>query len=239
MDTLFWNSLNPDIKFKTTKKQFYGQYLWRMEVHANCAHVAFHNDPEHAVEILKYQMLHRGNYGGSWRNPYWHGNSTKYENVDFELLKLIKDVKQTYSSSARVRVEDSSVQFYTKSEDELKTLANILSQHDSHCIDYVTGPQVGTEQLLSSDAIIAPKIPFKYKVLLRDGAYNLPLKAQLLNLLESQPDIKITAGLRHNLKRPYPGIWGAFFYTNDLGITTMLSLMSPGIIGKIHEVVQA
>ena len=134
-------------------------------------------------------------------------------------------------------MESDRVQFYTGSENELKQIASML--HNTTCVEAITGPRAGTEQLLISDAILAPKIPFKYKILLRDGTYALPLKEQMLNLLESQPDIKITAGLRHNLKRPYPGVWGAFFYANDLGITTMLSLMSPGIIGKIHEVVQA
>jgi hypothetical protein len=237
MDTSFWKSINSDIRFKETKKQFWGRYLWRMELNVNCAHIACDNDPEHAVELLKYQMINRSNYGGSWRNPYWHGYTGKYENVDFDLLRSIKTVKLSFSSTVKTRIEDSSVQFYTETEDDLKLITKLLTNYE--CVQIITGPRKGTEQLLSSDVIIAPKTPFKYKVLLRDGNYGSQLKAQVLNLLESQEDIKITAGLRHNLKRPYPGMWGAFFYANDLGITTMLSLMSPGIIGKIHEVVQA
>ena len=237
MDILFWNNLSRDIKFKDTKKQFYGKYLWRMELHAKCANIACDDDPEHSVKILKFHATNRSNFGGSWRNPYWHSIQTGlYENVNFDLLKVIKHIKENFSN-IKVRVEESSVQYYTETESDLKQIAALLSTFD--CIQAITGPRVGTEQILSSDAIIAKKIPFKYKVLLRDGNYNLTLKEQLLNLLESQEDIKITAGLRHNLKRPYPSMWGAFFYTNDLGITTMMNLMSPGIIGKIHEVVQA
>jgi len=237
MDTLYWNNLSVGIKFKETKKQFWGRYLWRMEIQANCADVAFHDDPQRSVKILKAQATNRSNYGGSWRNPYWYNNVGKYDNVNYSLLNSIKNIKQSLSATAKVRVESDRVQFYTGSENELKQIASML--HNTTCVEAITGPRAGTEQLLISDAILAPKIPFKYKILLRDGTYALPLKEQMLNLLESQPDIKITAGLRHNLKRPYPGVWGAFFYANDLGITTMLSLMSPGIIGKIHEVVQA
>ena len=236
MDISFWNSLNSDIKFKSTKKQFWGKYLWRMEIQANCANVACYDDPKNAVEILKYQMHNRSNFGGSWRSPYWHNHTNKYENVDFGLLQNIRLIKENFKANIKTRIEDSSVQFYACSENELKSISALLPKD---CILYITGPVAGTEELLNSDVIIAPKIPFKYKVILRDGTYALPLKEQILNLLESQEDLKITAGLRHNLKRPYPGMWGAFFYANDLGITTMLSLMSPGIVGKIHEVVQA
>jgi len=237
MDTLFWLNLNSDVKFKNTKKQFWGQYLWRLEAQANCANVAHHDDPHLSVKTLKYQMINRSNYGGSWRDPYWHSYTGKYENVDYDLLRSIKNIKQSFATTVKTRIEDCSVQFYAASENDLKLVAKMLSTGD--CVQAVTGPQPGTEQLLSSDKIIAPKIAYQYKVILRDGQYNVPLKQQMLNLLESQPDVKITAGLRHNLKRPYPAMWGVFFYTNDLGIVTMLSLMSPGIVGKIHEVVQA
>lgn len=237
MDTLYWSNISPDIKFKETKKQFYGKYLWRIELQVKCANVACDHDPERSVEVLKFHAKNRSNYGGSWRNPYWHSiQSGLYENVDFDLLKAIKHIKENFSN-IKFRVEESRVQFYTETESDLKQIASLLSNFD--CIQAITGPRPGTEEMLSSDVIIAKKIPFKYKVLLRDGNYRLELKHQLLNLLESQEDIKITAGLRHNLLRPWPGMWGAFFYTNDLGITTMMSLMSPGIIGKIHEVVQA
>ena len=237
MDTLYWSNLSLDVKFKETKKQFWGRYLWRMEIYADCADVAFEEDPQHAVAMLKYQAVNRSNFGGSWRQPYFYNNANKYENVNYTLLGSIKTIKESLGDIVKIRVESDRMQFYAGSESELKQIAAILS--DTTCIEAITGPKAGTEQLLISNAIIAPKIPFKYKILLRDGNYNLELKTQILNLLESQEDIKITAGLRHNLNRPWPGMWGAFFYANDLGITTMLNLMSPGIVGKIHEVVQA
>jgi len=237
MDTLYWSNLSLDVKFKETKKQFWGRYLWRMEIYADCAYIAFEEDPQHAVAMLKYQAVNRSNFGGSWKRPYFYNDVRKYDNVNYTLLASIKTIKESLGDTIKIRVESDRMQFYAGSESELKQIAAILS--DTTCIEAITGPRAGTEQLLSSNAIIAPKIPFKYKILLRDGSYNVELKAQILNLLESQEDVKITAGLRHNLKRPFPSIWGAFFYANDLGITTMLNLMSPGIVGKIHEVVQA
>jgi len=236
MDTLYWNNLNSEIKFKTTRKQFFGRYLWRMEIHANCVNVALYDDPEHAVEVMKYRAQNSNNWGGSWRDPYWHFDKEKYNNVDFALFERIKYIKATFTK-IKTRVEESSLQYYAETEDELKQIAIELGKNS--CIQYITGPRAGTEQLLLSDAIFSPKVSYRYKILIRDGNYNLALKEQVLNLLEAQEDIKLTAGIRHGLKRPYPAIWGAFFYANDLSIVTMLNLMSPGIVGKIHEVVQA
>jgi len=236
MDTLYWNNLNHEIKFKNTRKQFFGQYLWRMELHINCANVAGHANPEHSVDMMKFRAKNQNNWGGSWRNPYWQFDTKQYDNVDFELLKRVKKIKETFTA-IKIRVEESSLQYYAKTENELKLIATELA--NNNCIRFITGPKAGTEKLLMADAILASKIPYQYKVLLRDGNYNLDLKKQILNLLEAQEDLKITAGLRHNLTRPYPGMWNAFFYCNDLSITTLLILMSPNIIGKIHEVVQA
>ena len=236
MDTSFWKTINTDVGFKETKKQFYGKYLWRMEIYAICADVAFDVDPEKAVALIIWQAANRSNFGGSWQQPYWHYGA-QYDKVDYDLLRSIKTIKESFAN-IKTRIENHSMQFYSESENDLKLVAQMLT--DPNCITCITGPKPGTEQLLSSNAIIAPKTPFKYKVLIRDGAYPPSVKKQLFSLLEAQEDsVKITAGVKHGFNRPYPGTWGLFFYTNDLSVTTMMSLICPGIIGKIHEVVQA
>ena len=74
--------------------------------------------------------------------------------------------------------------------------------------------------------------------MLRDGNYNREAKLQILDLLEAQgEEVKIPASLRHGLTRDYTGMWGTFFYANEASVTTMLNLIHPGIVGKIHEVV--
>ena len=238
MDTSFWNKIKagqkPDIEFKQTKKQFFGRYLWRLEVRAECSDLVNPVYKDMMAEVAKRKVRAQlRNYGGSWR----YTNIDRYDKVDFVLLQTIRNIRNTYKDTIKVRCEDPWVQFYARSEDELKVIAQSLSSQET--IMAVSGPTPGTEAALSDDKIIASKkIQHRYKIMLRDGNYNRDVKAQILELLEAQgEEVKIPASLRHGLTRDYTGMWGTFFYANEISVTTMLNLMHPGIVGKIHEVV--
>jgi len=235
MDTLFWQTLNQDVKFKRTKKQFFGQHLWRLEIYCECADLISPVYTDMIAEVARRQRQEaiRKNFGGSWRDLI----RPNYNNIDYVLLQTVRNIRNTYQNQIKIRVENPHVQIYTQTQEELKTIAQSLG--NTECICSVTGPDSGTEALLLEDKIItSTRITYQYKVNLRDGSYNQTQKQQILNVLQSQgDDVKITAGTVHGLTRPYSGMWGAFFYCNDLTITTMLSLISPGIVGKIHEVV--
>jgi hypothetical protein len=237
MDTLFWKTLNKSIRFRDTKKQFFNQYLWRLELVCEFADLM---DPKYldlVGEIEKRKVLARNrNFGGTWRNFI---PMNKFESVDYALILSLRDIRHMHGAMVKFRIETPMVQIYADNEQQLKNITAMLS--DTGSVQIITGPATGTENILQSGGIIgSSKIVHKYKVMLRDGKYDLHSKQQLLNFLQAQgDDVKINAGLVRGLTRPYPGMWGAFFYTNDLGVTTMLDLMSPGIVGKIHEVVQA
>jgi len=238
MDILFWNKANNNIKFKETKKQFFGQYLWRLELDCECADLINPVYVDMMAEVKRRRVVEdvRKNFGGSWKLLI---NTNKFDNVDYTLLQTLRNIRTTYGDNIKIRIEDPSVQLYAKTQDELKVLA--LSLGNTNCIKSVTGPKTGTEQLLAEDKIIASdRIKHRYKIVLRDGSYELSSKHQLLNLLRAQDaEVKLTTGLVHNLTRPYKAIWGAFFYCNDLSLVTMINLISPGMVGKIHEVVHS
>jgi hypothetical protein len=238
MDTSFWNKIKsgykPDIEFKNTKKQFFGRYLWRLEVHAECSDLVNPCYKDMAGEVAKRRLRAQArNYGGSWR----YSNVDRYDRVDYVLLQTIRNIRETYKDTVKVRCEDPWVQFYAETEDELKVIAQSLSREES--ILAITGPVPGTESLLAGDKIIASKkIQHRYKIMLRDGNYNRDAKTQILGLLEALgEEVRIPASLRYGLTREYTGMWGAFFYANNDSVTTMLNLIHPGIVGKIHEVI--
>ena len=238
MDISFWKSLKPnskpDIEFKQTKKQFFGRYLWRLEVHAECSDLANPCYKDMMAEVAKRKLrAQMRNYGGSWR----YDRLDRYDNVDYVLLQTIRNMRETYKDTIKIRCEDPWVQFYAETEDELKVIAQCLGKEE--CILAICGPTPGTEAILTGDKIIgSKKILHRYKITLRDGNYNLTSKLQILDLLEAQgEEVKIPASLRHGLTRDYTGMWGTFFYANEASVTTMLNLIHPGIVGKIHEVV--
>jgi hypothetical protein len=202
MDTSFWKSLKPnlkpDIEFKNTKKQFFGRYLWRLEVHVECSDLINPFYKDMMTEVAKRRLRAQArNYGGSWR----YNNVERYDRVDYVLLQTIRNIRDTYKDTIKVRCEDPWIQFYAETEGELKVIAQSLGKEQ--CIRAVTGPVPGTEALLTGDKIIASdKIKHRYKVMLRDGSYNKTTKLQILELLEAQGDsVKIPASLRHGLTR--------------------------------------
>ena len=238
MDTSFWNKikpgLTPTIEFKSTKKQFFGRYLWRLEIRAECSDLINACYKDMMGEVARRRLRDQSrNYGGSWR----YNNVARYDRVDYVLLQTIRNIRDTYKDTIKVRCEDPWVQFYAETEDELKVIAQSLGNDE--CVLAVTGPAPGTEELLSSDKIIASKkIQHRYKIMLRDGNYNRDIKAQILTLLDSMgEEVKIPLSLRHGLGRDYTGMWGTFLYANDESVITMLNLLHPGIVGKIHELV--
>jgi hypothetical protein len=234
MDTSFWNNLNKNIKFNRTKKQFFGKYLWRLEVKCEGADLTNlkYLDMQQEVAHRKLIALNR-NYGGSWKTQY---RPKQFDTIDYVLLQSIRNIRTTYADVVKIRVENPWIQFYTENEHDLQTVANSLT--DPNTISVLTGPKSGTEELLKGDVIfVGDRILHKYKIMLRDGKYDLSHKTQILDLLEAQDEnVKITPGLRYKLTRSYPGMWGAFVYVNDLGVAILLNLIVPGIVGKIYEV---
>ena len=70
----------------------------------------------------------------------------------------------------------------------------------------------------------------------RDGNYDTHTKQSILNQLSQRDDVKIPPQLRRELGKKYPALWGAYLYSNDDSIVTILSLISPGIVGNIHPI---
>lgn len=234
MDTLFWQTFNPKIKFGVTKKQFYGRFLWRLELECSGSDLASKVYDNSDINMLAAKRKNpvSNNLFYSWRNL-----ATLRCPTNIELVESLRNIRLTHGDKIKLRTENPCAQIYTATEDDLKIISGEL--YSANCAIRITGPNLGTEELLQHDKIINNgRIKHQYKVVLRDGNYDVKTKAQILALLDAQDDIvKLTAGLRHGLCRPYPGTWGLFFYTNDLGIVTLLNLMQPGLVGKIHEVV--
>jgi len=102
----------------------------------------------------------------------------------------------------------------------------------------VTSPVAGTEAALRAGTIYMGKgIAHRYKVLLRDGNYDLAAKRNIWTQLHAYGDeVRVPESTFRLLHSGFSGIWGAYFYTNDLGIATMLALIEPRIVGKIHPI---
>jgi hypothetical protein len=220
----YWADLNHLIKFENTKKQYFSRYLWRLVYRIPRVSVV---SDRYVTDIVDY--LHEVKRDSS---SY---NSTSYwADADIDVLSRLRVVVNDNKHRAKFRTEGDLLQVYTETEQDLIDIAKEINQYRS--IKTVTGPQPGTEDALRNGVVYMSKIDYKYKIVLRDGNYPLEIKRNILAQLRAHDDIKIPSSLAQMLVKKYPALWGGYFYCNDDRIATFLTLMSPGIIGKIHAV---
>ena len=234
MDTSFWTNLNSKILCETTKKQFYNQYLYKLVMDAPFGRVLHgHDDID---QLLKYKIeTHRNhNYGGSWAFKM----SNNIARASAEQLRIIRSIRDDYKDTIKIRVEDPWVQFYARTEEDLRVITSRFSDEcKSRCLLYSSPKdEEHAKGLRSGNIFISKDNGFKYKIFIRDGMYPNEVKQQLLNYIDSLgDDVKLSEGSRAQLSGPLNYIWGNFFYVKDPKLVTFISLIHPSIIRKIHE----
>lgn len=241
MDTLYWTGLNPDIKFSHTTRMMYGQFLYKLSFEIPGSNLLrFKGDLNELVEQRNRRSY---NYGGSWRQP------RPIDLRDRQLLALAKTVVDELSEEPdvaprggivqpiRVRIEEPNVHFYTTSVQDMVILSKKMLFDNNRHFAGVTHPADANSATLMKDGFVLRKKDFdwKFKVVLRDGRYSEDTKTQLANYLtELGSEVKVPLGLTRQLDRG-GWIWGGYFYTNDPQLTTIVSLINPGLVSKIEE----
>jgi hypothetical protein len=240
MDRAYWANINADIKFRDTTKQYFGKYLWRMALSVPGCKLL--TRPEHWTFDDAYRM--RKEYQQRILpklsvHPWWPRPQARVEDFDVDLLHRLDDIQHEYSEQVRIRVEEPRMQFYAESEEVLKDIA----QEITICYDVIkdiTGPASDTQaDLLKTGVILTSKAQtYQYKIIVRDGMYPEDVKIQLLNYLDSLgSEVEITAGCRKMLLKPYPNVWGVYFYVRDEQLVTFINLICPGMVSNIHRLV--
>jgi hypothetical protein len=243
MDSSFWDNVGT-VKQQTTKKMFFGRYLWRLEYDAVGASMV--NDKS-IEDIHKYVKFIQDNVkdqtntlgGYSYRyDPWGYANRGKLRlaNADPYVLSQFRIVRDLWDDRIKTRGEHDCYQWYTETEDDAKDIVSQLKYNSG--LRTVTGPVAGTEAALRAGTIYMGKgITHRYKVFLRDGSYDRNTKRSIWAQLHAYGDeVRVPESTFRLLNSGFSAIWGAYFYTNDLGIATMLALIEPKIVGKIHPI---
>jgi hypothetical protein len=240
MDLSFWTQLNPKIVYDPTRKQYYNRFCYKLVVEAYGGRIV-NDTPVESVELAvmrrKQLNAHRYNYGGSW----YRREQEDLNKINPALIEELRSIKNGYNT-IKMRVEEPWVQIYTEDFDTLKSIGWRLKAFDNNLLS-VSFPETPAQQSLLEDGNIlikeSSKIDFSHKVMFRDGIYEQETKLRILDYLDSLgPDVRVTKANRNMLSGPLTYIWGCFIYTNDPSVTTMLTLLAPGIVRKIHEIVR-
>lgn len=235
-DLSYWTQLNPNIKYEATRKQFFNQYLCKLVLDCPAGRL-INESPVDIKDSLsrRIQDARWHNYGGSWAVR----RNKDLDRADAILLGALIDIKKDYSE-VKFRVEEPWVQIYAEAEDTLKVIAQRIPAGFRNSITAISFPETEEQaKLLKENKILLgpnSKVSYKYKVCLRDGNYPVETKKQVLDFLcNLGPEAQISKGTQHMLARPYEYSWGCFVYVNDPNVLTFLNLISPNMVGQIHE----
>ena len=235
MDISFWKNLSNDIEINYTSKQYYKQYLYKLEVWApGCKSI-------HAENIQK-DLDYRGrsqpgyNLGGSW----WNTRLQKWlVQADLTQLNGLQFIKNNFSN-VKIRTEEPKISFYAENEQVLKDIVNTIdSRYHKHVVNFSGPENTETQEILQTNKLLVKRKPkYQYKVSIREKRFSTESRKQILNYLTGLGDlVKIPAGTQKQLDRNSDWMWGCYFYTNDPGVVDFVRLMNPDIIREVCELV--
>ena len=229
MDNSYWLNSNPGVAFLETKKQFFGKYTQRVVY--KVPGVYFINKVP-VDELCDAIAARNANVA---RVNYKYGNSYGSA-VDAAMIQLFGALKKTHTQ-LKYRIELSSVSIYSNDETELKSFNDEVSAY-ADTLQSVTGPRdIASQQLLESGHILGPnKTGYKYKVIFSDGRQDPAVKKQLIAYLDNLGDsVQVPNGTRTRFTNGFSYGWGNYIYINDISILTFISIIMPGLVGKVHE----
>lgn len=232
MDTLFWKTLSPKIKIKDTTKQFYKQYLYKLEVNAPGGKSIRCDD---IGEDVSTRRANARNYvrAGSWYNR------TLLNQLDLADIKFLYFLKDLLSArpDVKVRIEEPKLSIYSNDEKSLQDLVNCFDAAYYNNLKKIYGPANNTSaELLKDNVVLVKSEPaYKYKVTFREKRISIESREQILNYLSSVDAlVKIPEHTNLHMTRGMDWIWGCYFYTNDPGIPEMIRLINPDIIREVY-----
>jgi hypothetical protein len=240
MDTLFWIQYNPKITVDHTTKKYYGKYLYKLVVYAPASRLIDSKPRESIDQALERR---RAIYSQISQNTWWGARQNRdLDHADIELLEILRGLRLARPIGIKLRVEEPRVQIYAETEQQLEDLVVAhFGPKFSNCVETIAGPADSqAEAVLNSGALIRKKeAGYRYKVILRDGRYGTDVKQSilqyLLNLGEDQ--IFLPKSAFDMLSKSTSYVWNLYFLANDPQMTSFLSLIQPGIVSNIHELI--
>lgn len=237
MDTLFWTRLNPTVKIKSSKKQFYNKFLYKVVMKVPGSYIVrdILNDDivGRAREDGIDSRVARYNKNIKARRFYGH-RANKSEADEFQIEHYV-DLITDNQDSLHLRYEDPWLCFYSNDLGVLKTVAS----GDKKNLESVHGPlnQESLEALERGEVIVKRIVGYNYKVFLKEQVeIEVDTKQSIIKCLDSLGDnVKLPQHCRKSFDNPYRWSQASYFYAMDDSVLTLLNLIRPGIVQGIFK----
>lgn len=224
-----WKSIPTHVSIKSSNRAFYGKYKYSVNWRFPFAFLL------RDWKLLNFDLESRiSSYRENSYNRKW------LPHIKDDEVAVVRGVYQTISDcdtvDFRFRIEGSYITFFSNDESFLFNLTQAATSRANIHNIIVCKPssEKNAEMLLLG--CIKSNIPFKYKAVTRITEMTTDEKGAILNIL-NQDGHKLNDRLRRTLTEPNPHVVQSHFYTNDMQILTLISLIHPMFIKKIHTII--
>lgn len=236
MDDKYWRDMNPKVALVNTTKQFFGKYLYKIDYALPSALFINRTEEGMIAHCIASRKAMAGKVSDMNYNNYWvRGISDKTDAVMLEHFALIKR-----KHTLKYRLDNYSLMAYANDEAPLRAFSDDVLLIYQHLIKEVSRPKNAATRILLEDGHIlgVHRHGYAYKVLLCDGKFEPAAKIQLVSYLDGLGSevVHINNATRTAFSSPNRFYsYGNYIYTNDITILSFVSLICPGLVGKIYE----
>lgn len=242
MNKLTWTDSFPDANIKDTKKKFYNCYAFCLEYRCPGGKIVANAKSMSTKDILSSiaQRVDQDAARHHWNPNQWPRNKL-VDNKDINYTQISEFVNLKFANTGQtyMRIEEPSIRIYCNDEEELYRLATAQFIGFCHSLISVFRPSNPTrlKQIADGNVIMKQDLGYRYKFIMRDGRYGKENKKALIGYLDQLGDlVKVSATVRRSfLVGDY--MYRIWFYSNEFDIKTMIDLITPGAVSKIHTIV--
>jgi hypothetical protein len=189
----------------------------------------------HDIEKRRRWIRNYKNQGSWWDKIL----ETHLKEADLGFLISLKSVYYEYPD-IKIRCEEPRMSIYAADELMLQSIAESIDPDHRNKIVSITGPEnEELKKILQPNIILVKKPPkYQYRIWFKEKQFEEQTRQQVHNYLDGLGDlVKMTDHTRESLNKIHNWIWGCYFYTNDRGVATFITLMHPDLIREVSEMV--
>lgn len=203
MNREYWANLNIDVK--PAYKNFYGKYLYRVELRVPCCHDVI---IPYKKGITGSKLVHEITHRNLWRLSLLEKTKFAFKNEDQYSVNRLLALGTLVSAHPQIkcRVEDPRVSFYFETEQQAMLFVDSVPAILKTTPITISGPIDQESRAIITDGYVIQRRPsdYRYLVTLPEGRYPFEDTRRLLAFLLSA-EAKVTALLKSRLSGDYFG----------------------------------
>jgi hypothetical protein len=181
----------------------------------------------------------------SWRtpsDPWCKHQISIFQNLDSELiLSMHALVRKKLSKKVRIDGSNHEIAFYFEDRSQLDVFLREFPSKYEKLLIRVENSLMATQELKVNQRVVKKRKTLPYKIFVRDQTRVQDSHRSFLQYLESLgPVVEIPRKMKKDFSSTDPQNYyhNLYFYTSDLSVVSFAELISPGIIGRVQEIVE-